>query len=91
VRLTLSVVLFAIILAVPGVILGDEALKRGTLDQNAGGRIGVVFAWPESPHANDPDRALHILSEAAGETGANVVRTSVGMAGPDRNHIAHYV
>jgi hypothetical protein len=91
VRLALSILLLGVVFAVPAVKLSDAVFEREAQDQTAGSRVGAEFVWPSSPIAANPERAFHILAEAADETGSNVIRTSVGTTDSGRTRITHYV
>lgn len=90
-RLTLSVLFMAILLAVPAVVLADAIFERESLSETAASRIGTQFVWPEHPRAADPEMALRILAEAAEVTESNVLRTTVSTSGSERKSITHYI
>ncbi|WP_439381906.1 hypothetical protein [Amycolatopsis lexingtonensis] len=78
-------------LAIPVVVLLDEVLERESEGETAAYRLGVAFAWPESPRADDPGVALRILTEAATVTRSAVLRTTVNTSPSERKRITHYV
>ncbi|MEU0530617.1 hypothetical protein [Amycolatopsis tolypomycina] len=90
-RLTLCLLFAGVMLAIPVVVLLDKILERESDGETAAYRLGVAFAWPESPRADDPGVALRILTEAATVTRSAVLRTAVNTAPSARKRITHYV
>jgi hypothetical protein len=91
VRLTLSLLFMATLLAAPLAVLANTIFEQEARSQTAASRIGTEFLWPDDYRIANPETALRILTEAANATGVNVLRTSVNTpaSGPER--ITYYL
>ena len=90
-RLTLSLLFMATLLAALLAVLVDTIFEQESLSQTATSRVGSEFVWPDDPHLADPGTALRVLTEAADATSVNVLRTSVNTPDTGPEHITHYV
>jgi hypothetical protein len=91
VRLILSLLFMATLLAALLAVLVDTIFAQESLSRTAASRSGSAFVWPDDSHLAEPTVALRILTEAADATGANVLRTSVSTPDTGPEHITHYV
>ncbi len=90
-RLALLLLVIGTFLAPLGIVLSDAEYEREAQDWSAGSRVGTPFLWPDDVRVADPAFALRVLADAAGVTGANVIRESLGTTPSGRTSITYYL